>query len=45
MSILGRPLMTYPILAARHTRHVGPIFVATDSASIGAESASPHRAG
>lgn len=34
MTILGRPLMSYPILAARHSFHVGPIFLATDSASI-----------
>lgn len=34
MPVLDRPLMTYPILAARHSRYVEPIFVATDSASI-----------
>lgn len=34
MKILGRPLMTYPILAARHARHVSDIFLSTDSAEI-----------
>jgi hypothetical protein len=34
MLILGRPLMTYPLLAARVARHVGPIFVMTDGPQI-----------
>jgi CMP-N-acetylneuraminic acid synthetase len=34
MPILGRPLMTYPLMAAFHSRHAGPIFLATDAAQI-----------
>lgn len=34
MMILGRPLMTYPILAAKHSRHVDSIFLATEAESI-----------
>ncbi|MEB9895021.1 hypothetical protein P4K96_16145 [Bacillus cereus] len=30
MRILGRPLMSYPILAAKNSKHVGPIFISTD---------------
>lgn len=32
--ILGRPLMAYPLLAARHARSVDQIFVSTDSPQI-----------
>lgn len=34
MKIFGRPLMTYPILAAKHTRYVGPILLATEAEAI-----------
>lgn len=34
MKILGRPLMTYPIMAAKHSRHIGSIFLATEAESI-----------
>jgi len=32
--VLGRPLMVYPLLAAKHARHVGEVYVSTDSARI-----------
>jgi cytidylyltransferase family protein len=32
--VLGRPLAEYPLLAARASRHVGRLFVSTDSAEI-----------
>jgi CMP-N-acetylneuraminic acid synthetase len=34
MTILGRPLMTYPILAAKNSRHVNQIFLSTDGDEI-----------
>lgn len=34
MPVLGRPLMLYPILAARHGRGVGEIHISTDSPEI-----------
>ena len=34
MPILGRPLMSYPILAARHSRNVGKIYLSTDDDAI-----------
>lgn len=34
MPVLGRPLMTYPVMAARHARHVDRIFLSTDADSI-----------
>ena len=34
MPILGRPLMTYPIMAARHSRSIDTIFLATEAESI-----------
>lgn len=32
--VLGRPLATYPLLAAKNSRHVERIFVSTDSSEI-----------
>jgi Cytidylyltransferase len=32
--ILGRPMMVYPILAARHAKYVDQVFVSTDSPRI-----------
>jgi len=32
--LIGRPMMVYPILAARHARHVDNIFVSTDAPAI-----------
>jgi CMP-N-acetylneuraminic acid synthetase len=32
--LLGRPLVAYPLLAARRSRHVGRIFVSTDDEAI-----------
>lgn len=32
--VLGRPLMAYPLLAARDSRHVDRVFVSTDSEQI-----------
>lgn len=34
MEILGRPLMEYPIMAAKHSKHVGNIFLSTDAEYI-----------
>jgi CMP-N-acetylneuraminic acid synthetase len=34
MPILGRPLMTYPILAAQHAKHVDRLFLSTDDEAI-----------
>jgi CMP-N-acetylneuraminic acid synthetase len=34
MMILGRPLMEYPILAAKYSKHVGDIYLSTDAESI-----------
>jgi len=34
MHILGRPLMEYPILAAKNSTHVGEIYLSTDAESI-----------
>lgn len=34
MPVLGRPLMTYPVLAARGARRVGDIFLSTDDDGI-----------
>jgi CMP-N-acetylneuraminic acid synthetase len=34
--VLGRPLMAYPLLAARASRHVDRLFVSTDSEQIAA---------
>lgn len=34
MQMLGRPLMEYPILAARNSKHVGRIFLSTDAEYI-----------
>src|ERR1017187_929524 len=34
MSILGRPLMTYPILAARNSRRVDCTYLSTEAADI-----------
>jgi hypothetical protein len=34
MQILGRPLMTYPIIAARHARQVDRLFLSTEDAEI-----------
>jgi GTP:adenosylcobinamide-phosphate guanylyltransferase len=34
MKVLGRPLMTYPIMAAKQSAYVGPIFLATDAKTI-----------
>lgn len=36
MTVLGRPLMAYPILAARHSRYVERLFLSTDDAEIAA---------
>lgn len=33
-SVLGRPLMTYPILAAQHSKYVSEIFLSTDDDEI-----------
>ena len=33
MPILGRPLMTYPIMAAQHSRSIDTIFLATEAES------------
>jgi len=32
--ILGRPMMVYPVLAARHAQHIDEVFVSTDSERI-----------
>ena len=32
--VLGRPLVAYPLIAARASRHVDPIYVSTDSPEI-----------
>lgn len=32
--VLGRPLMAYPLLAAKHSRFIGRIYVSTDSPKI-----------
>lgn len=32
--VLGRPLMSYPLMAARNARHVDAVFVSTDSPTI-----------
>jgi len=37
MTMLGRPIMHYPILAARHARTVGETYVSTDDETIAAE--------
>jgi len=29
--VLGRPLLLYPILAAKNSRHVGEVYLSTDS--------------
>jgi GTP:adenosylcobinamide-phosphate guanylyltransferase len=34
MKILGRPLMAYPILAAKHSSHITHVFLSTDDARI-----------
>ncbi len=34
MSILGRPLMTYPILASMHSKYVEKLFLSTDDETI-----------
>ncbi|MGD0201820.1 MAG: cytidylyltransferase [Bryobacteraceae bacterium] len=34
MPILGRPLMTYPILAAKNSRHVDRIYLSTEATDI-----------
>ncbi len=34
MPILGRPLMTYPVLAARSSRSIGDVYLSTDDAAI-----------
>lgn len=34
--VLGRPLMAYPLLAANASRHVGRVYVSTDSEEIAA---------
>jgi hypothetical protein len=34
MEILGRPLMTYPIMAARHARQVDRLFLSTEDTEI-----------
>ncbi|GHU41771.1 hypothetical protein FACS1894190_10260 [Spirochaetia bacterium] len=34
MDILGRPLMEYPILAARNSKHIGGIYLSTDAEYI-----------
>ena len=34
MDMLGRPLMEYPIMAARNSKHVGDIFLSTDAEYI-----------
>lgn len=34
MPMLGRQLMTYPILAARHSKHVDQMFLSTEDAEI-----------
>lgn len=36
LPVLGRPLMAYPLLAARDSRHVERIYVSTDSPEIAA---------
>ena len=32
--VLGRPMMAYPLLAARHAKSVDEVYVSTDSPSI-----------
>ncbi len=34
LPVLGRPLMTYPLLAALHTKKIDRVYVSTDSARI-----------
>lgn len=34
LPVLGRPMMAYPILAAKHSKYVGEVFVSTDSQRI-----------
>src|SRR5688572_3533902 len=34
---LGRPLMAYPLMAARHSRHIDKVYISTDSDEIAAE--------
>jgi hypothetical protein len=34
MELLGRPLLTYPIMAAKNSRHIKRIFLSTESAEI-----------
>lgn len=34
ISIVGRPLMTYPILAAKNSKHVDSVYLSTDSEEI-----------
>lgn len=34
MPLLGRPMMAYPLLAAKHSRHVDEAYVSTDSPAI-----------
>ena len=34
MELMGRPMMVYPLLAARHARHVNEVYVSTDSQRI-----------
>ena len=34
MNILGRPLMTYPIMAAKNSKYCNKIFLSTDSEEI-----------
>jgi hypothetical protein len=34
MKVLGRPLMSYPIMAAQHSRYVDRVFVATEAEPI-----------
>lgn len=40
--ILGRPLALYPILAAKHAKHVTDVFVSTDSEAIQAIAEQQH---
>src|SRR5439155_21397892 len=34
MPILGRPVMTYPIMAARHSKYIERLFLSTDDEAI-----------
>lgn len=34
--VVGRPLMAYPLMAAKHSKHVDRIFLSTDSEEIAA---------